>query len=636
MLRALVVLLAGAMTPVTTDATVQGSTAAVPGAQEVQAFFDRRVPQLLREQGVPGAAVVVVDGGREAFAGGYGFADLDRRTPVVPDRSAFAVASVSKTITATAAMQLVEEGKLNLHADVNRYLSGFRVPDTYSGRPVTLAHLLTHTTGFEDNLVGLAAPSTDDVLPLGEYLTTYQPRRVRPPGETPAYSNGYGYALAGYLVEVASGMPFDDYVTRHVLQPLGMDHTRFAHEPAAAGLDAATPYVAGNRKAPPLYVNPLPAAGAYATATDMGRFMLAHLGAGRLGSTRVLRPETVAHMHRPRHRLHPQLPGVGYGLWEQVLGGRRVLTHDGNVLGSHARFALLPDHGAGIFVASNGDGDGTAAQAVHDTLVEEFVARFYPAARQVSATPAAADLDRLTGTYHPSGISTSDAMMLFIALANPVTVAVGPGHTLVTNGPTGTRRWEPIGPLLFAERGGSGRLAFKRDAAGAVVALGTDTGDPSAPYLRIPWYQSAQLHLALVSAAAAVLLTVLAWPGAALLRSLRHHPPPWRPTRGTRLARLLAASATLLVLVFIATLAWLVGAGDERLFRVLLTDQAWPAMAPRLTLFTTVGMIACAATAWRARWWSLPARLHYTALTLAAAVFSAFVVHYNLAGPWLG
>jgi CubicO group peptidase (beta-lactamase class C family) len=623
--------------PTTADSEGLPDSEELPDPKELQAFFDRRVPQLLRDQGVPGAAVVVVAGGRQVLAEGYGHADLGRRRPVVPDRTAFAVASVSKTVTATAAMRLVEEGRLDLDADVNRYLDGFRVADTYPERPVTLAHLLTHTSGFEDDLVGMAALTPEDALPLAEYLATYQPRRVRPPGEVPAYSNGYGYALVGHLVEAASGVPFADYVSQRVLQPLGMDHTRFTQRPAAGTrLDAATPYVSGNREAPPLYMNPLPAGGAYATATDMGRFMLAHLGGGRLGDTRVLRPETVARMHQPRHWLHPRLPGVGYGLLEQVISGQRIIGHDGNTLGGHARFGLLPVHDAGIFVATNGDGSDTASRAPHDAVVEEFIARFYPGSpRQPVAGRPAADLDRFTGTYRTSGISTGDAMMLFIAFTNTVTVDTGPDDTLVTSEPAGARRWEAVGPLLFQAREGTQHLAFKQDAGGAVVALGIDSADPSVSYLRMPWYRSVQTHLVLVAASSVLLLTVLAWPVVALARRLRHRPPPSRPTRGQRIARLLAAATALLVLVFIGTLAYLVGAGDERQFRVILTDQAWPAVAPFLALITTAGMIGSAAAAWRARWWSTAGRWHYTTLTLAAVGFSAFVTHYNLAGSWL-
>ena len=203
-------------------------------AREVEAFFDELIPSQLREEHLAGATVAVVKDGRIVFAEGYGYADREQRTPVVADETLFYPGSAGKLFTWTAVMQLVEEGKLDLDADINTYLD-FEIPDTYP-EPITMAHLMTHMAGFEEQLAALLAEDEQDVLPLREFLIRYMPERVYPPGEYFAYSN-YGTALAGYIVERVSGEPYEQYVTDHILKPLGMEHS-VATQPLPAHLAA--------------------------------------------------------------------------------------------------------------------------------------------------------------------------------------------------------------------------------------------------------------------------------------------------------------------------------------------------------------------------------------------------------------
>src|SRR6266700_1953767 len=189
--------------------------------REVETFLDGVISKQMRVDHIPGAAVSVVKDGRLLFAKGYGSADLQAGRPVNAQTTLFRVASVSKLFTATAVLQLAEQGKLNLHADVNIYLKTFHLPATYP-EPITLAHLLTHTAGFESRATGMeAARTTSDLEPLGQLLAEHIPARVRPPGELTAYSN-YGYALAVYIVEQVSGMPYAQYVAQHIFQRLRM------------------------------------------------------------------------------------------------------------------------------------------------------------------------------------------------------------------------------------------------------------------------------------------------------------------------------------------------------------------------------------------------------------------------------
>ena len=144
---------------------------------ELEGFFDDVVARQLAENHIPGASLAVVKEGRVFLANGYGYANLERRTPVVADQTLVRVGSIAKLFTWTAVMQLVEQGKLDLNADVNTYLADVPIPATYPA-PITLAHLLTHTAGFEDRQLGITVARAADLVPLGTYLADAMPARV--------------------------------------------------------------------------------------------------------------------------------------------------------------------------------------------------------------------------------------------------------------------------------------------------------------------------------------------------------------------------------------------------------------------------------------------------------------------------
>jgi CubicO group peptidase (beta-lactamase class C family) len=138
---------------------------------------------------------------------------------VDPEKTTFLLGSLSKVFTWTAVMQLVEQGQLDLDADVNRYLD-FRIPDTFPA-PITLRDPMDHTSGFEDRKFGQLSPGPSPSAPLGTWVKGNLPARILPPGRFSAYGN-YNAALAGYVVERVSDLRFDDYVDQRILAPLGL------------------------------------------------------------------------------------------------------------------------------------------------------------------------------------------------------------------------------------------------------------------------------------------------------------------------------------------------------------------------------------------------------------------------------
>jgi len=250
--------------------------------RELETFFDNFMAEKLPDLNIPGASLIVVQDGEIVLSKGYGFADIDSETPVNPAETIFRVGSVSKLFTATAVMQLVERGEVDLHTDITQYLTAFQIPATYA-EPVTLHHLLTHSSGFEDRFIGGMTLDENKLGSIEDFLQDALPARVTPPGEVHSYNN-YGFALAGYVVEEVSGMPFEDYVYLNILQPLGMTLSSFAQPlPLELKAQLATGYeLAGDDLAPAVfqYDRAVPAGSMSSTAEDMAAFMIAHLQSG--------------------------------------------------------------------------------------------------------------------------------------------------------------------------------------------------------------------------------------------------------------------------------------------------------------------------------------------------------------------
>ena len=212
---------------------------------------------------------------------------------------------------------MAEQGKIDLNADVNTYLPDFQIPDTYP-EPITMLNLLSHTAGFEERTTGIESRSPEEMISLHDYLARYMPDRVRPAGELVTYSN-YGAALAGYIVEVVSGMPFEQYVETYIFEPLSMSHSTF-RQPLPPDLEGqlANSYSYHGR----FYAwivclrQSIPAGAMSSTAHDMANFMIAHLQDGKFENNQILKPETVRQMHSHLFSNDERLDGFAYGFME--------------------------------------------------------------------------------------------------------------------------------------------------------------------------------------------------------------------------------------------------------------------------------------------------------------------------------
>lgn len=356
----------------------------------------------------PGVAIAVVHGDELVWARGFGLADVAAGRPVTPE-TVFRLGSITKTFTATALLQLRDAGKLSLDDPVRRHLPWFGVagpaPAGVEGpsAEITVRHLLTHTAGLPRE-----APLpywTDRAFPTHEQLRAAVREGVAmfEPGEDYEYSN-LGIALAGEVVAAASGMPWEEYVRRHVLDPLGMAASSAA-APRVPAERLATGYLTRDADgvapvAPPTLSRALgPAAEMSASALDLARYVSAHLAGHRAGEpSPLLAPRTLREMHRV-HWLSPSWQsgrGLGFSVWRQ--GDRTLVGHGGWVAGHRAQIAFEPATGVGVVVLTNSDEGGPSSYA---RQAFELLAS---AIEQAAAPPAAeppppADPERFAGTY---------------------------------------------------------------------------------------------------------------------------------------------------------------------------------------------------------------------------------------------
>ncbi|GAA5185259.1 serine hydrolase [Rugosimonospora acidiphila] len=595
----------------------------------IGSLIDATVTGQLAQDRIPGAAVVVVQNGTQVFAKGYGVADVKTGTPVDADTTEFFTGSVAKLFTATAVTQLIKQGRLDPAADVNRYLTTFKIRDTYPGHPVTAEDLLTHTAGFDDNPVGADVANPADVPQLGAYLAAHQPPRVRPPGTATAYDN-YGVALAGYLVETVSGEPFAQYVREHELAPLHMDATTFAqpHPPAIQAQLAHGYRPEGNAQTEEngQYGPWSPTgAGTVATAADLSRFMVAELGDDpRLGAG-------VAALTQQQHFTNTsRLPGMGYLFEQRPRNGHPLLFKDGDVPGFHSNLALLPDQGIGIYVVYNGDGRDGVASWDGKALIDDIVDRYLPDIRPRPATVADPNAAAYAGSYAPDRTSHTSVTKA-AALVDAATVSVNADGTLTTTGlsqnPDATaQHWTPIGKGEFLEQGGQDRIVF--DGKGNLFT----TIDPTIDYNKLPWYLVPALQQSLLYGGVAVLLLgFLAFSVIAATRRLRKRPAHPRAARAARLvAWTTGALSTLFTIGFVTMTA------DGNAFNrtIILGSASLTALLALNTAATatTLAMLAGAVAAWYKSWWTRTGRIGYSILTIAALGYLLVALTYNLVG----
>jgi CubicO group peptidase (beta-lactamase class C family) len=535
--------------------TVQAATTdAAPVAlttEDVNAWLDGYMPYALHTGDIAGAVVAVVKDGQIVTERGYGYSDVAKHTPVDPKLTLFRPGSVSKLFTWTAVMQLVEQGKIDLDADVNQYID-FKIPPR-DGKPVTMRNLMQHVAGFEEQAKNIM--SEDPKAPGYEaLLKQWVPDRVFAPGTTPAYSN-YGASLAGYIVQRVSGETFDDYLDKHIFAPLDMKHSSF-RQPLPADLvllmSKGYPLASGEPRVFEI-VGPAPAGSLSSPGEDMAHFMIAHLQNGEYHGNRILRAETAEMMHNSPLTVLPTLNRMELGFFETNINGREVIGHLGDTQYFHTSLHLFLKEGAGFYVSFNSLGKAGAAGSLRGALFEDFADRYFPAeAKEASVDDktAATHAAMLKGNWANSrgSQSTFIAALGFLGQTKASVNAKGELVLPFLSLDGLPRHWVEVSPFLWKDTGSHDHLAAKA-VDGKVVRFSFDELSPFMVFDRVPWYQDSAWLLPLTCAGlAALVLTALMWPVGAIVRrrygaALALDPKSLRAYRWSKIASILIVAA---------------------------------------------------------------------------------------------
>lgn len=486
---------------------------------DLSAFFDGMVPLQIERDDIAGAVIAVVKDGKVIFAKGYGYADLKNKKPVSADDTLFRVGSISKLFTWTAVMQLVQDGKINLDANIDQYLD-FKMPDTFN-KPITMRDLMTHTPGFEEAIKDLITLDATKIPTVGDYLKAHLPKQIFPPGTTGAYSN-YGATLAGYIVQRVSGEPFDDYIERHIFQPLNMTHASF-RQPLPANLQPLMSQgfqMASGGAKPFEIVTAAPAGALSISAMDITHFMIAHLQEGTYNGAQILRPETVKEMHSRQYAPDPKVNGMCLGFYEDSRNGHRVIAHGGDTIYFHSDLHLIQDANAGIFVSYNSA--GRADVEPRGPLYHQFMDRYFPyTPPQTAPVPAAKqDAEAVSGSYIPSRRPQTNILYL-LALLGEAKVSPGKDGTLVDPDQKGISgqpiEWREAEPNVWYDSADpQNKMVFDHEPDGRYqIALEF----PAEVLQQVRWYESKGfVQNSLIGVLAIFALTLILWPIAAFVR----------------------------------------------------------------------------------------------------------------------
>ena len=635
------------------------------------------------EQNSIAGAVIAVVHNDAITVRGYGCADAASGRAVIASadlqekkNTLFRAGSISKLVTATAVMQVVESTdparRLDLDEDVNTYLD-FTLPAHGSGK-ITLRNLLTHTAGFEENQVGMVQRAGGRLVELEAFLKAHVPARARPAtrdfsdGREASYSS-WGMALAGYIVARQAGMTFEKYAEKNIFDRLGMTDSTF-HEPGQDGWrefwnqtlayghahkPAGRSVVPAYRDAPqsipcPPHANGRfvpqefehltaisPAGGLNASAADMARFMGAHLNGGRWAGRQILTKDSVEQMQRfseeyGRLLVPPQFPhdfaAAGLAFQQEYRNKHRILVHTGGTPSFSAILMLIPEKKTGLFMAVNSNPEN--AYLLQNTA-QAFLHRFVEKNPLLTDPYEPGSAERYAGTYisNPHAYSTNEKFFLYADPESTIKVEYAPETQtlLISNLHVDWSHWLQVGPGRFRWVGLQDDGSLKQlqkliefdDSAGVTRILGPDV---FAPAYKLALYQTPAFHRSLLGLCWLAFMLALVWPvvsfGAAT-------------APGPVLARRLAAALALGNLVALALLLREFSKPYELLYGY--PGAVYVAVTLLLlSLLLTAGVVVSAIRAWACGWWSGVERFSYTLFALMALAFLWSMNHWNLIG----
>ena len=320
--------------------------------QKTKTVLTGLVERTLADNGIPSMSIALVRGDSIVWKAAFGYANMRTRTPATTE-TLYSTGSSFKSVTATAVMQLVEQGKIRLDDPINRYLGESQVHDQPE-KAVTFTHILSHWSGLKSGaetkpIWGRTLPKTLETMTAG--LSS-----VRPP-ETRWEYNNFAYGTAGLLVQKISGIEYEKYMVDNVLKPLGVTTPHPVYPSPDMVERMALPYKAGGSLGKPapevqVHFDVYPAGDIYLTAEDMARYLAAQLNGGVFGGKRILSEESVREMHKERFG-----GDYGFGFWivHDTASGHTLIHHGGAIGGQRAFLIGDLDARVGVYYMTNSD-----------------------------------------------------------------------------------------------------------------------------------------------------------------------------------------------------------------------------------------------------------------------------------------
>ncbi|HNS01261.1 MAG TPA: serine hydrolase domain-containing protein [Anaerolineae bacterium] len=606
---------------------------------ELEAFLDELIAAQMEEKHIAGAAVAVVKDGQLFFAKGYGYADVENKIPVDAATTIFRIGSVGKVLTWTAVMQLVEQGKLDLDADIATYLD-FRLPTTFP-QPITLKHLMTHTSGIEDRWLDSLTADAGELVSERAWLEANFPGQVRAPGEAAGYSN-YNPMLAGYIVARVSGQSYEAYIQQHIFDPLGMTHSTVNPQmpeelrPFAA---KSYTYVDGAfQPFPEYFVQPagLPSGFHQASVTDMARFMIARLEGGFYGDAsteiRILEEDSARQMLTTLYTPDPRLKGIAYGLFDFSENGQWVLGHEGYAPVMASQMMLLPDQHLGVFVTYNSleARDGGLVTKHFGGFQRAFFDHYFPAPASEAIQPPADFAERagrFTGFYREAN-SHSTTPEKVINLLGALEIRDPGDGTLLVPLMGRELRFAEVEPLFFRQVDGPFSMVFREDEQGHIAAMATDLMS-EVGFRKLAWYETPAFNQMLALACVLLFLSMLP---VALIRAIRNRRSGGDQPPAARIAAWVSVAVCALNLLFLAgIMLWFRPMRPSELHGLPLSIEIVLGLGV-LAALLTLGALVCTVLAWKDRYWGVAFLAYYSLVTVAAVGFVWFLHYWN----WLG
>jgi CubicO group peptidase (beta-lactamase class C family) len=320
-------------------------------AARLEVLLDSTLKPLIDQQKIPGAVVAIVQKDKPPILRGYGYADIASKRQMNPNTTRVRIGSMSKSFTALAILQLVDEGKVKLKGDANQFLKTERIPARFSN-PVTVLDLLTHRAGFDGDITNVAVDEGQSTA-IEQGWMSRQLMRVNPPGDIYAYDNS-AYAALGQIIKDQDGRPYEVSIKARLFDPLGMRN-------ALVGVDSAYPdnatcyqrirnnFISCSHQ---VLKDTFGAAGNDSlTAADAALYLQAMLNgsSGKLG----IKPVTFTAFTNLNHRIAPGIPGDGLGVYEMGPTGSGAYGHSGGIRGGSTLSLVIPSREIGVFVHVN-------------------------------------------------------------------------------------------------------------------------------------------------------------------------------------------------------------------------------------------------------------------------------------------